>query len=113
MGFNLHRILQAFRGQPEVTLTPTVAPSRAFRFYAGVDQYTGVAARSIGDFATAVTTIDVASLEFHVRRGDFENWFIHALDDRHLATAVARIRVRGLHGEALRQTLANAVTARG
>lgn len=113
MGFNLHRILQAFRGQPAPGLTQVVPPSRAFRFYTGVDRFTGVAARSLGDFSAAVATIDVMSLEFHVRRGDFENWFAQVLDDRGLAATVARIRARGLCGDVLRQSLTDAVTARG
>ena len=56
--------------------------------------------------------IDVASIEFHMGRGDFENWVKNVLGDMELAARLERIRTLSLSGEDLRTRVHDEVKAR-
>ena len=83
-----------------------VADGLEFRFYTEVGQPTGAVARSLREFYDAVKTIDVASLEFHVYRGDFTSWVQAVLKDEALATDLEDARQSELKGESLRKRIA-------
>ena len=89
----------------------SVPPQNAFFFYRAIGAPTGAAARNLSDFLGVINTIDVASLQFHIGRGDFESW-IKMLGDNTLAKQVANLKEKRLRGEELRLQLAETVRDR-
>ena len=89
----------------------SVPPQNAFYFYRAIGVPTGAAARSLPDFLGIVNTIDLTSLQFHLGRGDFENW-VKMLGDNTLAKQLAGLKEKKLRGEDLRLQLANVVKVR-
>jgi len=79
-----------------------VPHDKAFHFYTGMHQYTGVLANSLADFYDKIQKVNVKSVEFHVSRKDFEHWF-QGLGDAELAKRLGLIRNMNLHGEELRK----------
>jgi arginyl-tRNA synthetase len=96
----------------EVVLKP-VPREKAFYFYNDIGNYTGKSAASLKEFAENVEAVDVKSLAFHLRRGDFENWITEVLKDEMLAKQVRdELRATNSRGEDLRKRLHSIVTAR-
>jgi arginyl-tRNA synthetase len=96
----------------EVVLKP-VPREKAFYFYNDIGNYTGKSAASLKEFAENVEAVDVKSLAFHLRRGDFENWITGVLKDEELAKQVRdELRATNSKGEDLRKRLHSIVTAR-
>jgi arginyl-tRNA synthetase len=96
----------------EVILKP-VPREKAFYFYNDIGNYTGKSAASLKEFAENVKAVDVKSLAFHLRRGDFENWITEVLKDEELAKQVRdELRATNSKGEDLRNRLHSIVTAR-
>ena len=83
-----------------------VADGLEFRFYVEVGQPTGTSARSLKEFYETVKTIDAASLEFHLYRGDFVNWVQAAVKDEDFAGELESVRQSELTGESLRKRIA-------
>lgn len=77
---------------------------KCFLFYvgSGTDKFTGMSACNLSDFREKAQTVNVESLEFHVRRGDVEKWIRDVLGDEKLADEIKRVRSMGLDGEVLR-----------
>jgi predicted transcriptional regulator len=82
-----------------------------FHFYITVGQPTNLYAISVKEFRDHVIKVDEASVEFHVYRGDFENWFHTAVGDKAFAEELAKLKKKNLHGEELRKALAKAIEA--
>ena len=89
----------------------TVPPQNAFFFFRAIGAPTGAAARSLPDFLGIVSTIDLASVQFHMTRGDFENW-IKMLGDTTLAKQISDLSGKKLRGEELRVQLMDVVKSR-
>ncbi len=89
----------------------SVPPQNAFYFYRAIGAPTGAAARNLLDFLGILNTIDVTSIQFHLGRGDFENW-IKMLGDNTLVEQLAGLRDKKLRGEEVRLQLVNAVKSR-
>lgn len=89
----------------------SVPPQNAFFFYRAIGAPTGAAARNLPDFLGILNSIDLTSLQFHLGRGDFENW-VKMLGDNTLAKRIADLKGRKLRGEDLRLQLVNTVKAR-
>ena len=89
----------------------SVPPQNAFYFYRAIGAPTGAAARNLTDFLGIINTIDIASLQFHLGRGDFENW-VKMLGDNTLAKQLSSLKEKKLRGEDLRTELAETVKAR-
>lgn len=89
----------------------SVPPQNAFYFYRALGSPTGAAARNLPDFLGILNTIDVTSLQFHLVRGDFENW-LKMLGDETLAKQITTLKQRNLRGEDLRLKLVDTVKAR-
>jgi hypothetical protein len=51
-------------------------------------------------------------LDFHLYRGDFENWFKAAFEDEALADELGSLKSATLKGEELRQKILKAIAAR-
>jgi hypothetical protein len=105
-----------------LTITPkgkealkTVAPLPAnlrFEFYLAVGQPTCISAGSIKEFHDEAQKVNVASLEFHLGRDDFENWFRSALGDASMADEFVKIKKTELKGEDLKVAISKAVKAK-
>jgi hypothetical protein len=67
---------------------------------------------SLKGFVKALQTVDVKALEFHNRRGDFESWAEHSLQDEALAHQLKEIRVSKRKGETLRKAVVDAAEKR-
>jgi hypothetical protein len=90
-----------------------VPREKAFYFYDDIGNYTGKSAASLKEFADTVKAVDVKSLAFHLRRGDFENWITEVLKDEGLGKQVRdELRTTNSRGEDLRNRLHSIVTAR-
>jgi hypothetical protein len=89
----------------------SVPPQNAFYFYRAIGAPTGAAARNLPDFLGIINTIDLASLQFHLGRGDFENW-VKMLGDNTLAKQLADLKEKKLRGEDLRLQVVDIVKAR-
>jgi alpha-amylase len=79
---------------------------------AGKENFTGVMSWSLKGFAKALQTVDVKALEFHNRRGDFESWAEHSLQDKALARQLKEARVSKLKGETLRKAVVDSAEKR-
>ena len=89
----------------------SVPTDKAFHFYTGMHQYLGVYANSLSDFCDKLQKVSVKSIEFHVPRKDFENWF-QGLGDTELAKRMGIIRDMNLRGEDLRKKVYESVRLR-
>ena len=89
----------------------SVPPQNAFYFYRAIGAPTGAAARNLPDFLGIINTIDITSLQFHLGRGDFENW-IKMLGDNTLAKQIGDLKGQRLRGEDLRVQLVDIVKSR-
>ena len=83
-----------------------------FNFYVTLGQPTGESAGSIKEFHDLVSQVNVASLEFHIVRGDFEKWFRTAVGERGLADEFAKISKTCLKGEDLKKSIVKAIEAK-
>lgn len=83
----------------------------AFNFYADIGKPLNLHAHNLRDFANKVEKADLASIEFHTKRGDFEAWF-NGLGDVELAKKVALLKQRNVVGEELRMQLHEIVKQR-
>jgi alpha-amylase len=72
---------------------------------AGEENFTGVMSWSLKGFVKALQAVDVKAVEFHDRRGDFESWAEHSLQDKALARQLKGIRASKLKGEKLRKAV--------
>jgi predicted transcriptional regulator len=97
-------------GIPEITKEKAAsiiayAPhDKAFNFYSTVGKPLSIHAHSLRDFANKLDRADIVSVEFHMKRGDFENWF-RGLGDEELAKKTALLKKKNLVGEDLRKQL--------
>jgi len=87
--------------------TATLTANEPFLFHtgAGEENYTGVMTWSLKGFIKALQTIDINAVEFHNRRGDFESWAKHSLQDEVLTRQLKKTRTAKLKGEALRKAI--------
>lgn len=88
-----------------------VSSEKSFHFYADIGKPLNVYAESLGDFCDKIQKIEIASIEFHLHRGDFEAWFT-GLGDVELARKTALIKERKTSGEELRKKLYETVKSR-
>jgi hypothetical protein len=107
---------KAALGLPEITrekalaiLKPTVQ-EKAFHFYRGIGKPLNIHAHDLLDFCTKLNQVNLESVDFHIKRGDFENWFA-ALGDVELALKASLLKKRTA-GEELRQKLRDMVEYR-
>lgn len=89
----------------------TVPLGQSFLFFEDIGTYTGRLAANLDDFCEIVKTIDVKSLTFHFRRGDYERWIRESLHDVQLARRLKRIK-KSNSGEELRNKILQAARRR-
>jgi alpha-amylase len=85
----------------------TLTANEPFLFYTGMgeENFTGVMSWSLKGFIKALQTVDIKVVEFHNRRGDFEGWAEHSLQDETLSCQLEKIRNSKRSGEALRTAI--------
>jgi DNA-binding Lrp family transcriptional regulator len=91
-------------------ITP-VPKDAAFHFYTEVGHPTGFSAENLKDFYEIAKRVAATSLEFHLYRGDFENWIKAAFEDSALADELASLKNANVKGEELRQGILKAIAA--
>ena len=89
----------------------TLPPDQAFLFFEDIGKYTGKLAANLDDFYGIVKTIDMKSLIFHFRRGDYEKWIRESIRDLELARRLKRIN-KTSSGEELRKKILQPVIRR-
>jgi len=88
----------------------TVLPENSkFRFYLSEGNPTDFYAASVKEFRENVLKVDAAALEFHLNRGDFENWFQSSIADSSFADELVKIKKMNLSGEELRKAILKAI----
>jgi predicted transcriptional regulator len=100
------------KGRATLKAFAPVPRDMEFQFYTGIGQPTGFAAKSLKDFYEIVKQIAVDSLEFHLYRGDFENWMKTALKEALFADEFKNMKKIQLKGENLRKEIIKAAEAR-
>ena len=88
-----------------------VPPNYAFYFFTDIGQYTNRCSACLADFCNAVQIIDVKSVEFHFKRGDFAKWIRESLGDKELANEIEGVN-KTIRGEELRTRIHQTLEAR-
>jgi alpha-amylase len=83
-----------------------------FTFFFEFARPTSVTARDIIEFAAALSSVPVRSVQYHVERGDFERWISQVLGDQTLAERITSLTKERLAGERLRRRLVRVVKTR-
>jgi len=89
----------------------TLPPDQSFLFFEDIGKYTGKLAASLDDFCRTIKTVDMKSLTFHFRRGDYERWIRESIHDLQLARRLERIK-KEKSGEELRKKILQPVQRR-
>lgn len=89
----------------------TVPLDQSFFFFEHTGAYTGRSARNLNEFFEIINQIDVKSVTFHFRRGDFDKWIRESLNDVKLARSLKRIK-KSACGEELRNKISRAIRRR-
>jgi predicted transcriptional regulator len=97
------------RGKTALKSTTKLPENLKFQFYIEVGKPTNLSANSVKEFLDAVLNVDIASLEFHLCRGDFENWFQAAIADLAFVDELGKIKKSNLKEEHLRKALVKAL----
>jgi hypothetical protein len=88
-----------------------VPTNNAFYFFTDIGQYTDRCSVCLADFCNTIKTVDVRSVEFHFKRGDFAIWIRGTLGDSEQANEIDRVS-KTIRGEELRTIIHQTVDAR-
>lgn len=83
-----------------------------FYFYNGLNQPTDYKAWSLAEFYELVKQVSLDSLEFHLYRGDFENWLKDACKETEFAAQVREVKSEDVKGQELRDRLLKVLNAK-
>ena len=92
------------KGQIASKILDSVPSGGEFKFYLGIDRFTGIEANSIESFIDRIKTVRLESLEFHLLRNDFGTWIVEFFKDKELAKKL-EIKDSELKSENLRTAL--------
>jgi DNA-binding transcriptional ArsR family regulator len=90
----------------------TLSRENSFYFFTSFGNYSGHRAMSLEEFARKIGKVEIASLEFHLYRGDFEKWMTEVLEDMELARRIRDLKYLEPFGYALRDQLLFTVSKR-
>ena len=82
----------------------SVSFEKGFHFFTNSMNYTGIAATSLFEFAEKLQIVNAQSVEYHLRRQDFQIWINDVIGDFELATRISYLDKR-LSPENLRKEL--------
>ncbi|MEM2500637.1 MAG: DUF5752 family protein [Candidatus Bathyarchaeia archaeon] len=80
--------------KPEFTyarLLRRIPTYKGFKFFYTFASPTGMMANSLEEFYEALKVVSIKSIEFHMRRGDFERWIANVIGDAELAARIASL----------------------
>ena len=100
------------KGKAALKAFTPVPKDTGFHFYYGIDQPSDFTAESLEQFYRLIKQISAESLEFHLYRGDFENWLKEGCKEPELASAFERTKAADLKGEELRKELLKVLDAK-
>ncbi|MEM2026617.1 MAG: polysaccharide deacetylase family protein [Candidatus Bathyarchaeia archaeon] len=86
-------------------LLKRVPADREFKFFYMFASPTGITAGSLQEFYEALKKVGIESVDFHMKRGDFERWIANVIGDVELATRIGNLPKDWANKEDLRQTL--------
>lgn len=93
-------------------ITSSVPIEKGFRFFTDFHKPTEILATSIFDFAEQLRKVDLKSLEFHTKRGDFSRWLRDVIKDDALSGEFEKLGSLDMAGERLRKKLVDLVDKR-
>ena len=100
------------KGKSALKVFTPVPEEMGFHFYLGIDQPSDLTSKTLAEFYRAMKQVSVGSLEFHLYKGDFENWLKEACKDPKLADEVGGVKATGLKVEELRAELLKVLEAK-
>jgi hypothetical protein len=100
------------KGKKTIKFFMQVPNELGFNFYVDFGKPLGFIALSIEQFYRFIKQVSADSLEFHLYRGDFENWLKEVVKDEELTETFGVLKTTGLKGEDLRKALLKAVDAK-
>jgi len=100
------------KGKNALKALAPVTGNMRFNFYVGIGQPANASAGSAKEFREVALKVNLASLEFHLHRGDFENWFRTSIKDTVFADTLANLKKSKLKGEELRESIRKALETR-
>ena len=100
------------KGRNVLKMVTPVSSEMSFLFYVEIDKPMGFTAHSMEEFYRFIKQVTVDSLEFHLYRGDFENWLKDVFKDSELAEAFGALKTEEVKGEDLRKALVKAIDAK-
>ena len=100
------------KGKNAIKIFMQVPNEFGFNFYVDFGKPLGFTALSMEQFYRFIKQVTTDSLDFHLYRGDFENWLKEVCKDAELAEAFRALKVEGLKGGDLRKALLKAVDAK-
>jgi len=100
------------KGKAALKAFTYVPEEMGFHFYFGINQPADLTSRTLQEFYKTIKQVRVDSLEFHLYRGDFENWLKEACKDTELADKIGGIKTADLKGEELRVELLKVLDAK-
>ena len=100
------------KGKAVLKASAPVPKEMGFHFYTGIGVPTGLMAQTLEEFYRFIKQVSADSLEFHLYRGDFENWIRDVLKDSELAEEIGNLKMDELKGEDLRKELLKVINAK-
>ena len=100
------------KGKSALRAFVPVQEGMGFQFYNGIDWPTDINAKTLAEFYEEIKKVSVDSLEFHLYRGDFENWLKDACKEQEFAQDVSVVKDANLDGEELRAELLKVLDAK-
>jgi predicted transcriptional regulator len=100
------------KGKAALKAVEPLPKEETFHFYTDVGQPTGFSAESLKELYEIIKRVAAASVEFHLYRGDFENWIKAAFKDEALADELASLKSENFKGEDLRAEIITAIAAK-
>jgi DNA-binding Lrp family transcriptional regulator len=100
------------KGRAALKAIAPLSKEEAFHFYTDMGQPTGFSAESLKELYEIIKRVAIASVEFHLYRGDFENWIRAVFKDEALADELANLKSANVKGEELRAEIRTAMAAK-
>jgi DNA-binding Lrp family transcriptional regulator len=100
------------KGKATLKAIAPLPKEEAFHFYTDIGQPTGFSAESLKELYEIIKRVAVTSVEFHLYRGDFENWIKAVFKDEALADELASLKSADVKGEELRQKVITVIAAK-
>jgi predicted transcriptional regulator len=93
------------KGKATLKAFTPISKETRFQFYNKIGHPTVYFAQSLEEFYKRIKQIGVDSIEFHLYRGDFDNWITDIFLDAELAEELGKIKSSSIRGENLRKAI--------